>query len=516
MKSYTKDILNNFTNMKKTLVFDGILVGIGAGFVSVSYRFFLSYMEKICRYLYSIPLNFTYFLILVILLSSLGLIVGLLVKWAPLSSGSGIPQVQGELMGVFNMDALKTIISKFVGGSFAALGGLSLGREGPSIQLGAATAKLIAKFLRRDQNEQRYLISAGASAGLSAAFSAPISGTIFVLEEIHKNFSHLVLVPAIIASVIADFMSKKIFGLSPSFSFSVKTPLSLNEYGHIIILGIVIGLIGVSFNKTLLSIQTLYKKLPIKNEFKPIIAFLIAGIFGYTFPYVLGGGHHVIESLVANRVSIQLLTMILVLNLLFTAISYGSTAQGGIFLPTLVIGAIGGGIYYNIIAHFSLIDINNDYFVNFIILAMAAMLSSVVRSPIISIMLVTEMTGSFEHILSLCMVSITAYLVAEICRCKPIYEELFERMLNSSLQETENNYINEKVLHQFIINYDSAISGTYIKDIDMPFNALIVSIKRLDNEIIPKGNTVIKGGDTITVLTDNKHLKDIIDYFDNI
>ncbi|WP_455089611.1 chloride channel protein, partial [Peptoanaerobacter stomatis] len=211
-----------------------------------------------------------------------------------------------------------------------------------------------------------------------------------------------------------------------------------------------------------------------------------------------------------------LLTMILVLNLLFTAISYGSTAQGGIFLPTLVIGAIGGGIYYNIIAHFSLIDINNDYFVNFIILAMAAMLSSVVRSPIISIMLVTEMTGSFEHILSLCMVSITAYLVAEICRCKPIYEELFERMLNSSLQETENNYINEKVLHQFIINYDSSISGTYIKDIDMPFNALIVSIKRLDNEIIPKGNTVIKGGDTITVLTDNKHLKDIVDYFDNI
>lgn len=173
MKSSAKEILDNFSKMKKTLVFDGILVGISAGFVSVSYRFVLSYMEKLCHFLYSIELDFTYFLILVSLLTGLGLIVGLLVKWAPLSGEDGIPQVQAELMGVFDMNPIKIIISKFIGGSFAALGGLSLGREGPSIQLGAATGKLISNFLRRDQNEQRYLISAGASAGLSAAFSAP-------------------------------------------------------------------------------------------------------------------------------------------------------------------------------------------------------------------------------------------------------------------------------------------------------------------------------------------------------
>lgn len=515
MKSYTKEMLSNFSNMKKTVVFDGIIVGIGAGFISVAYRFFLSYMEKLSHFIYSKELTVPYTLFLFAFLTILGIIVGLLVKFAPLSSGSGIPQVQGELMGIFNMDEKKTIVAKFIGGSLSAIGGLSLGREGPSIQLGAASGKLISKFLRRDQNEQKYLISAGASAGLAAAFSAPISGTIFVLEEMYKNFSHLILVPAIIASVIADFMSKTVFGLSPAFSFKVQTPLSLHEYIHIIFLGIVVGLIGVSFNKTLLFIQSLYKKIPIKNEFKPVIAFLIAGVFAYTFPYVLGGGHHVLENLVTHRVSIQLLIMILILNLIFTAISYGSTAQGGIFLPTLVIGAIGGGLYYDILNYFGFMG-QNDYFVNFIILAMAGMLASVVRSPIISIMLVTEMTGSFDHILSLCMVSITSYLVAEICKCKPIYESLFERMISSNLVEKDSSYVEEKSLYQFIVNHNSKIVNMHIKDIDMPFHSLIVSIKRLDEEIIPKGDTIIKSGDTITVLTDNRNLKNIVEHFNDV
>jgi len=366
------------------MIFDGIIVGVGAGLISVSYRYLLKYLEKLCRYIYSFPPTPLYILQLICLLSLFGVIIGFLVKWAPLSSGSGIPQVQGELMGRFNMDEKKTIVAKYIGGSLAAIGGLSLGREGPSIQLGACSGKAISKFLRRDINEQRALISAGASAGLAGAFSAPISGTIFVLEEMHKNFSQIILIPAIIASVIADYISKQMFGLSPVFSFSVEVPLSLNEYSHVIFLGVIIGVVGVSFNKTLLFIQTLYKKLPIKNEFKPVIAFMFAIFFGFTFPYVLGGGHHVIEDVVQHRASTTLLITILILNLIFTAISYGSTAQGGIFLPSLVVGGVGGAVYYSIATKFGFLESHNFLF-NFIILAMSAMLASVVRSPILSI-----------------------------------------------------------------------------------------------------------------------------------
>ena len=515
MSSYTKDKFSNFSNIKKTMIFDGIIVGVGAGLVSVSYRYLLKYLEKLCRYIYSFTPSPLYILGLICLLSLFGLIIGFLVKWAPLSSGSGIPQVQGELMGIFNMDEKKTIVAKYIGGSLAAIGGLSLGREGPSIQLGACSGKAISKFLRRDVNEQRALISAGASAGLAGAFSAPISGTIFVLEEMHKSFSQIILIPAIIASVIADYISKQMFGLSPVFSFSVKVPLSLSEYSHVIFLGVIIGVVGVSFNKTLLFIQSLYKKLPIKNEFKPIIAFMFAIIFGFSFPYVLGGGHPVIEGVVEHRTSTVLLIAILVLNLIFTAISYGSTAQGGIFLPVLVIGGIGGAIYYNIVKDFALIDVSHDYFVNFIVLAMAGMLSAVVRSPIISIMLVTEMTGSFEHILTLCMISIVSYLVAEMLKCKPIYESLLERMLGTSLQEDKDSFLSEKVLRQFVLSYDSKIINKKLKQVYLPLKSLIVSVERLGEEIIPKGDTVLKAGDRITVITDNKNLRYVTEYFEN-
>lgn len=513
MKSYTSEIMDNFSNIKKTVVFDGMIVGVFAGIISVSYRYILHFLEKACKYIYSFAPTPTYILTLIALLSIFGYVVGVLVKWAPLSSGSGIPQVQGELLGIFNMQEKRTIIAKFLGGSLAAIGGLSLGREGPSIQIGAASGKVISKFLRRDINEQRILISAGASAGLAAAFSAPISGTLFVLEEMHKNFAPFILIPAIIASVIADYISKYIFGLSPVFSFSVKETLPLDSYVHILVLGVFIGIIGVCFNKSLLIIQTAYKKLPIKNEFKPIIAFMFAIFFGFTFPYVLGGGHPVIESIAKNGASIQLLVAILVFNMLFTAISYGSTAQGGIFLPSLVVGGVGGALYYSIAQYFHLID-NPDYFYNFIILAMSAMLASVVRSPILSIMLVTEMTGSFEHILTLCMVSVVAYLVAEILRCKPIYEELLERMLaNQTLHDEET--VKEKVLYETLINYNSSLVDTPIKNLEMPYGTLIVSITRFDEDIIPKGDTVIKAGDTLTIITDNQKLKDIKEYFDS-
>jgi CPA2 family monovalent cation:proton (H+) antiporter-2 len=305
------------------------------------------------------------------------------------------------------------------------------------------------------------------------------------------------------------------FGLSPVFSFSVKVPLSLSEYSHVIFLGVIIGVVGVSFNKTLLFIQSLYKKLPIKNEFKPIIAFMFALVFGFSFPYVLGGGHPVIEDVVEHRASTVLLIAILLLNLIFTAISYGSTAQGGIFLPVLVIGGIGGAIYYNIVKDFALIDVSHDYFVNFIVLAMAGMLSAVVRSPIISIMLVTEMTGSFEHILTLCMISIVSYLVAEMLKCKPIYESLLERMLGTSLQEDKDSFLSEKVLRQFVLSYDSKIINKKLKQVYLPLKSLIVSVERLGEEIIPKGDTVLKAGDRITVITDNKNLKYVTEYFEN-
>ena len=129
----------------------------------------------------------------------------------------------------------------------------------------------------------------------------------------------------------------------------------------------------------------------------------------------------------------------------------------------------------------------------------------------LAIMLVVEMTGSFEHVLSLAVVAIVAYLVAEILRCKPIYESLLERMLENN-ELVSGDYDDEKVIYHSIVSYNSFMVDKTLKEIKLPWNALIVSIKRLHGEIVPNGETVIKAGDNLTILTDNKNLKDVAEF----
>ena len=180
--------------------------------------------------------------LLFLLLALIGYIIGKIVDKEPYSSGSGIPQVKAVMGGYISNRPISTVISKIIGGSLSILSGLSLGREGPSVQLGACTGDFLSKKFKSSRLERRLLISSGASAGLSAAFNAPLAGVIFSLEEIYKYFSPLILSSTIVSAVSSDFLSKKVFGLEPVFNFNNCPPIPLKSYGFIILLGIVCGI----------------------------------------------------------------------------------------------------------------------------------------------------------------------------------------------------------------------------------------------------------------------------------
>lgn len=499
----------NLNKLRSKLIIDGILVGVIAGTLSVLYRLMLSYIQTLRFNLFqekNIPV-----ILLVIILASF--LITRLIKWEPLSSGSGIPQVQGELIDELEMNERRILSAKFIGGGLSNLLGLSLGREGPSIQIGAAGAKFIARIMKKNNTEKRYMITAGASAGLSAAFNAPISGTIFALEEIHKNFSTLVLIPCIIASVIADFISKNIFGLEPAFSFKIKEVLPLSDYYMILIVGIASGIIGVLFNKTILSFQSIYSKIKLNSFIKMSITLITSVIIGFSFYELLGGGHDLLEEIAVNSISVKLIVTYLVMKMIFTGISYGSGAQGGIFLPVLVLGGLSGALIFNVLSNF--IDISNIYYTNFIIFGMAAVMTSVARSPIISILLVTEMAGSFQYVLGLCVVSIVAYVTAEILREKPIYHSLLERILSKNQHIEKDKYItrySEKTLLEYRIPVTGNLINRKLTDIVWPCELLIVSITRNGKEFIPIGKDELKAGDLITVYSSSKHIT-ILDKF---
>ena len=258
MKNRLTKILDS-KRFKLVLLLEGLIVGIASGFIIVGYRVCLSqgalWLNKILTFckesIFTIAL---WFVILIILAK----IVSKLVTFEPLISGSGIPQLEGELSGKIDANWWRVLICKFAGGFLSNIAGLALGREGPSIQLGAMTGKGIGHILKRNKTEERYLLTCGASAGLAAAFHAPLAGVMFALEEVHKHFSAPLLVSVMTSSIAADYVMSQLLGMDPVFNFNVVNTIPTNYYWMLLILGAVLGLLGAFYNKSLLYIQNLY------------------------------------------------------------------------------------------------------------------------------------------------------------------------------------------------------------------------------------------------------------------
>lgn len=497
----TKNTISRWHNFRIKIIIEGILVGFVAGLLAILYRMALEKAFEFCKIMYTEKLTNglaigAWFVFLILG----GYIVGRIIKAEPMASGSGIPQVEGVLIRKMHTNWFRVIVAKFVGGALCILGGLSMGREGPSIQMGAAGGQGLSKILKRVKLEEKFLMTSGASAGLAAAFNAPLAGVIFALEEVHKNFSPIVMTSALAASITADFMSKNFFGMKPMLNFRHIQAMPLNYYLYVIVLGVIIGVCGVLFNKTLIKTQKLYAKSKwLKAEFKPIIPFLIAGVVGLTVPFALGGGHDVIIALDRTNFTLKMVLIILVVKFLFTMISYGSSAPGGIFLPLLAIGALIGVAYGYILR--DLFGFNQIYIENLMILGMAGYFTAIVKAPITGSVLITEMTGSFTHLLPIGLVCLTAYVVSDLLNSKPIYEELLENMLEKA--ETPTNLESKtKVILEMAVCIGSCIEHKMLKDIEWPVDCLVVGIMRGKKEIIPKGNTIVYGGDYLIILAD--------------
>ena len=400
------------------------LCGLIGGFIVLLYRVALTFagnwLIKILSYIKGNPFRCAvWFLILM----ALAWIVGRLVKWEPMISGSGIPQVEGEVSGRLSQNWKRVLPAKFAGGFLCMLGGLSLGREGPSIQLGAMAGQGISRALGRGKREEKFLMTCGASAGLSAAFHAPLAGMMFAVEEIHKTFSIPILLPVMTASVTADYIASHILGLDPVFHFQITEYLPQNYYWLLILLGILVGVSGVFYNWGMLKAQELYRKIPfLKETGRLLIAFLTAGVLGLVMPSVLGSGSGLIVSLTKGEMVLGMVVLTLVVKFLFSAVSFGSGAPGGIFFPLLILGALLGAVFAMTGAEFFGLD--PVYINNFVLLGMTGFFTAIVRAPLTGIILLFEMSGSISQMLSLSIVSVTAYIVATLMRSEPIYDSL--------------------------------------------------------------------------------------------
>lgn len=495
-----KDILLQRKNMKFRLIIQGIIIGLITGGVIILNRLGINKLYSVFIKFYAWGNKGIVNAILVIIaLALIGLLVGLMVKREGMISGSGIPQVKGRVINKLKMNWLRILIYKFLGGLLALSAGLSLGREGPSVQIGASIGEGVAeKTYKKMPVKKEFLITAGASAGLSAAFNSPLSGIIFALEEIHRNFSPLVLLPAMAAAISADFISKNFLGMEPALNFSEMNAIPLKYYWILIILGVFTGILGVLFSKGIYLFQDIYSKLKkVPQEVKVMIPFVITAIVGLIAPMLLGGGHELILELTEGGQSILFLIIIYILKFLLLLVCFGSGVPGGIFLPMLLLGAIIGDVFG--VLSIELLGVNSSFIINFIALGMAGYFVSVVKAPVTGIVLIMEMTGSFSHLLSLSVVVIISFITSELLRNEPIYEVLLERLLKRvGVSKEEND--NKKAILEFVVEMESIVEGKFISEVDWPKDCLLVSIKRGDKEIIPRGSVKLISGDYIVVL----------------
>lgn len=493
--------LINRESKKLPILLKSIVVGLLAGMIVAAYRFSLIKAESFSLQVSDFVSSHVAFLpIALLLLGAAGYVTGMLISKFPMISGSGIPQVKGVMMGYFHYNWFRTLISKFFGGVVSMSAGLSLGREGPSIQLGACVAQGIGDKYAGSRTEKKILIASGASAGLAAAFNAPLAGTMFTLEEIFKYFSPTILLSVMSAAVVSDWITNLLFGMEPVFHFQVTNNVPLSGYWLLLILGVVLGVCGAFYNFILLKTQQLYKNAKwLRLKTRPMVPFLLAGIIGCFFPLALGGGN-IITGELQPTAAISFLFVILIVKFIFSMISFGSGAPGGIFFPLLIMGATIGAIFGNIAVHYLGFDAN--LFFNFVVLAMAGFFTAIVRAPVTGVILLVEMSGSFTQMLSLTVVSIIAYIVADLLKSKPIYDSLMESQLADKKNTLKSDCSNKKITIELVVQYGAPAENKLLKALAIPKNCLLIAIKREGSELIPKGDTRILPGDYLVCLTD--------------
>mgnify|MGYP000853526977 FL=1 len=494
--------LNHWPRFRLLLFAEGAWVGLLSGIIISFFRWTLDAGTQLREYIYTILVNAgpvengLWFLLLL----AVAALLACRKKIEPEASGSGIPQVKGIILGVIRLRWLRIIWVKLVGGILGIGFGLSLGREGPSIQLGAMTAQGMSRALGRTRMEERYLITAGASAGLAAAFNAPLAGAIFALEELHRNFSSVVLAPAMAAALVSTMTCRLVFGREPIFHFGGLPPFPLRYMWLAVVLGVVIGIGGCIFNKGLINVRHFYNLPVFRNDFMRIgFALVVAGILGYVFPQVLGGGNDLINSLYKLPLSLTLFLTLLVGKFLFTLISYGCGTPGGFFLPMLVLGALCGGSVGIVLVQTGVIP---DYYLsNIVVISMAAFFAASVHAPVTGTILIMEMTGSYEHLLVLCTASMIALVTAQLLGGQPIYDTLLKLSLakrHGPLPSSQRRNVLE-----FTVGSGSPVDGKYIGRIEWPDHVALVDIKRGTEDIVPDYHTRLCAGDYIYVLTDS-------------
>jgi CIC family chloride channel protein len=347
----------------------------------------------------------------------------LLYRYFPDARGSGVPQTKAALYAREGRITLSTVIGKFFCTSATLASGIPLGREGPAVQVGAGFASVLGRRLGLRPEKVKALIPVGAAAAIAAAFNTPLAAVLFALEEVVGDLHAPVLGSVVLASATSWAMLRLLLGNNPLFQVPQYQLVNPLEFGIYAVLGVAGGFVSVAFTKLLLWMRARFLRFAKKTVwFQPAAGGVIVGIMGWFVPQLLGVGYKHVGEALNGSMALRLMLLLLVLKLFAVATSYASGNAGGIFGPSLFLGAMLGGVVGNVANHFlpNYVGTPGAY----ALVGMGAAFAGIVRAPMTSVVMIFEITRDYAVIVPLMISNLVSYFISSRLQHKPIYEEL--------------------------------------------------------------------------------------------
>ncbi|MFD1814739.1 ClC family H(+)/Cl(-) exchange transporter [Rhodococcus gannanensis] len=350
-----------------------------------------------------------------------------IVRLVPLATGSGIPHVEAVARGESGPPGLLVVPARFVGGLLAIGSGLVLGREGPTVHMGAAIGTATGRAARLTDPDVRLTQSAVAGAGLAVAFNAPVGGALFVFEELTGRFRARTMIPTLLAVATAVGCSRLVLGNRPDFDVGTQSSPAIGWLAVFVAFGLVTGLLGIAYNSLVtrfLEIASRVRRIP------PVaVAAVIGAIIGVLLmvdPLAAGGGDTLSQAAVGGgALALPAVAGFLLVRFVAGPLSYAAGTPGGLFAPLLAVGALWGLLFAGVVE--AVLPDAPDLRVPLALVGMAAFFGATVRAPLTGIVLVVEMTATAELTVQMAAATAAAVLVAELAGAAPIYDSLWGR-----------------------------------------------------------------------------------------
>lgn len=477
----------------------GIFTGALTGTAVTIYRFLAFYAISFSEHFYSFLKEKPGFIAATVpILAGTAFLLRFIYKKYPSLQGGGICDTMGLVAGIFSFKWLRSLVGTFTLSLLNFALGVPLGNEGPCVLMGASLGKAVTRvFGKKGEVWSRYSITGGASSGFAAALGAPMTGIIFVIEEMHRRLSPVIIIITIVSvaacRIITQFLCP-VFGISPEIFHGISIPpLSVQEMWIPLVTGITLGLFSILFLNSFKKINKFFNTTLGKVDdgykiFLILILTLAAGIFSYNF---ISTGHHLTEELFSHHslTAIVIVTIVLRSVLSLSANSTGLT--GGLFLPTLAVSALTATVLSNVLILTGLIP--EYYYTLVVVLGLVAGMSGIMNIPFTAVVFALETLGCSTNLSAIIIAAGAAYMIAVLSHSESINEFALERRIAREHEGIKSKYVEYSVT----VNKDSFAVGKEIKDIFWPYKLFVLSVTHPEGGVRHSG--FLQEGDILRV-----------------